>query len=111
MWTSSTATPAAIGGSASGDDERKASAGRSRLPPAASAPRADLGDEARVARDRARAELVLDVGEVLVEARCGANDLERGHAGHRAWPGSRVKRDDAAAEQPVAHVLEPGALA
>src|SRR5712691_1160390 len=37
MWTSSTATPAAIEGSCPGGVERKTSTGRSLLPPAASA--------------------------------------------------------------------------
>ena len=78
MCTSSTATPAATGAASSGDDERNASAGRSRLPPAARAPRADLGDETRIPLDGA-AELDLDLGQVVVEPGRGADDLERRH--------------------------------
>ena len=78
MCTSSTATPAATGGSAVGEDERNASAGRRRLPPAASALAPTSAHQARVALDRA-SELGLDLGEVVVEAGGRADDLERGH--------------------------------
>ena len=100
MWTSSTATPAATGGaSRRGEDERKhehraqpLAAGRERA-------RADRGDEARVgARPRARARSSSSARYASSPA-C-ADDLERAsRPRHR-----RVQRDDAAAEQPVAHV-------
>ena len=78
MCTSSTAAPAATGGSSSGAEERNASAGRSRLPPASRAPRPDLGDDARVMLDGSR-ELRLDLGEVAVEPGRRAHDLESRH--------------------------------
>ena len=52
MWTSSTATPAASGGSRSGGEARKQSRGRSRLPPAASASPATAGATPGPARGR-----------------------------------------------------------
>ena len=95
MWTSSTAAPAATDGRAPAGAERNVSIGRSRLPPAVERLGADLGDEARVPGHR-RVEELLDLVQVLGEARGGADD-------RRAWRSSRrrrVERDDRAAEEP-----------
>ena len=100
MCTSSTATPAATGGSASGGAQRNASSGRSRLPPAASASLAHLGDAAAVRADR-RGEPVLDLRHVLVDAGQRDDRFERGHCSR-----PRVQRDDAAAEAAVGDVAE-----
>ena len=78
MCTSSTATPAATGGSrirGRGEErERRTEA----LASGGERAGADLAHETRIALDRA-SELDLDVREVLVETGCRADDLERCH--------------------------------
>ena len=80
--------------------ERKASIGRRRLPPAASALGADLGDEPRVARDR-RVEPRLDARRGTSSSPGAARDRPRARLIVAAVAG--VQRDDPAAEEPEAH--------
>ena len=81
MWTSSTAAPAATDGCVPAGAERNVSIGRRRLPPGGQRLGADLGDEAGMAGHRP-VEQLLDLAEVLGEARSGPDDVERG--AHRA---------------------------
>ena len=92
MCTSSTATPAATGGSRPGGAERKTSSGPQALAAGGERLVADLGDDARMRADRPL-EPLLELLEVGVEPRRLADLGERAH---RAVPG--VQRDDPARE-------------
>ena len=83
MCSSSTATPAASGGSAFSGALRKTSSGRRRLPPAASDSLPDRSDDSRVRLDRAL-EPRLEHVEVRVEPRRRADLGQRG--GHSFTP-------------------------
>ena len=81
MWTSSTAAPAATDGWVPAGAERNVSIGRRRLPPAVSA-------SAPISATRPgwpaidAVEQLLDLAQVLGEARSSPDDVERG--AHRA---------------------------
>ena len=102
MCTSSTATPAASGGSALGGAARKTSSGRSRLPPAASAS-APTAATTPGWLATAASRRVLELAPGTVEARRVAARLRRARVTRAS---RRMERDDPASEQPVADLVE-----